>query len=442
MSITSDALYALATTLQIEVPAPHTVTPGQVITASIAPQLSQMRVPFVSDQVINAIWLAKNLRIADTATGLQTLPLDRNLPAILGPMPIVDLTRVPPLAVSGIPGLLGQLAASIPLPLQLPVGLRVKWMIKDANNKEVPPGSGVFSLAGGVDGPSRDKLLGTLGTDTQKPPQIATTGVPAISLTFAPATSELVVGVAPTTATYTINAIVQLFVGVDKLPDPNIPQIYEISAAVDLPPVSITIPAIPIPWILAMFRHASYKPSEGRDEGFALVMVPSNSLIGDLAQFQSVLKDVTGVVAGLQQFTNFGTLWTGLQSVLNNVIAQPYIQIRATDSISNLADVQLKDTSWSDWRGINANDEVDSILVVGPSGYSANCFNNTGLSVSEGAFTITLGDEFYVAIPYLGDPSNPKAMEFLVSDPAEKATVTNEGESFHDELSSVQLKRP
>ena len=107
--------------------------------------------------------------------------------------------------------------------------------------------------------------------------------------------------------------------------------------------------------------------------------------------------------------------------------------------------MQVKSTSWSDWRGINANDEISSLVVLGPAGAKVVCDNETNSNSDEGEFTVTIGPAGYVSAQNL---EIDIADKLIVSEPAGAITVApmpsghTSTPTFNDELSSVSLKRP
>jgi hypothetical protein len=419
MAVPLDILNDLASVLSIGIDGSRTVQPGQPLTAKIVPPVSDLRAADILSVPATLTWITKNLVFATGQTGLQGEPLATNLPNITGPMPIADVTRALT-ALPGIPGLLGQLDALVPMALQVPVGLRVAWSIKDGAGNVVAQGGNTYYASG------------DLGQFDPMTSTFMALGTPEVSFVFVPQTVELTTDLQLTTVTYTVNATVQLFVG-------NVA-----STAIDLPPIPIIVPAIPIPFIATFFRHSDFQAWSGRDEGFALIMVPSNSPLRGVAQFQDVLTLLQTTVGTLQQFANFASLVVGLGLIADNIAAQPYIVLKALDEIKNLADVQVKDISWTDWRGINANDEISSVIVLGPENHTVQCDNETDSDDDEGQFTVTIGPELYVTVPNLEIDSNAKTM---TSVPAGRIQVDKMPSSyvtaatFNDELSSVSLHR-
>ena len=219
------------------------------------------------------------------------------------------------------------------------------------------------------------------------------------------------------------------------------------STAIDLPAIPIHVPAIPIPFVAAFFRHTDFQAWSDSDEGFALIVVPSNSRLRSVQQFQNDLPTLQTAVASLQQFTSFATLAVGLAALIDNVAGQPYIVLKALDAIDDLKGVQIKNTSLSDWSGINANDEISSLIVVGPKNHTVVCDNETGSSgdssADEGEFTVTIGSELYVTVRNPEIDSN----QAMGSDPAGKIQIgtmpssATSAATFNDELSSVSLHR-
>jgi hypothetical protein len=417
MAVPVEILNDLASILRIEVPGSHQIQPGQPVTARIAPPVSELRAADVLSLPVVLTWISKGLVFATGSTGLQQEPLNQNLPSVLGAMPIADVTRALT-AVPGVPGVLGQLDALVPVSLQVPVALKVLWRITRSE------GDVIVDVAEGQDTFLSSDALGSWDDNAN---DFGILGSPEITLTFAPPVVELTENPV-NVVTYVLRAKAVIHVG------------GVTSTTVDLPPVLLSIPAIPVPWILALFRHEQYKPMDGSDEGFALIVVPANSILKDVAQLTQTLQQLQGTLSSLQQFTRFASALVGLQSLIDQIPPQPFIVLQSTDQISNLGDIQIKPTSGTDWQGINANDEITSLILFGPEDHFALCYSETGADADEGWFSVKLGSELYVKVPSLGLDSGQ-----IHSQPEGAVTVQSfpsghiDAPTFNDELSSVKL---
>jgi hypothetical protein len=89
---------------------------------------------------------------------------------------------------------------------------------------------------------------------------------------------------------------------------------------------------------------------------------------------------------------------------------------------------------------MNANDEISSLILLGPDKYSAECFNETNYDDDEGKFMVLIDAEYYVKVPSLSISNNQ-----ITSEPNMAVTINKMPSSyltaatFDDELSSVRL---
>ena len=76
MSVSPDLLYMLAKTLQIQMPGPQVLQPGQPVTASLVPPVADLHATDIVSGILDVTWLAKELRFDTTVLGLQPQPID------------------------------------------------------------------------------------------------------------------------------------------------------------------------------------------------------------------------------------------------------------------------------------------------------------------------------------------------------------------------------
>jgi hypothetical protein len=206
----------------------------------------------------------------------------------------------------------------------------------------------------------------------------------------------------------------------------------------DLPPVPVLIPPLGLPTVLAMFLHADFQPRSGDDEGAVLVVVPGNSPIGSLAQLQPLLDQIDSVAATLSTFADFAAFVAGLSELTGALPPQPHAQFRSTNAIGNLNDITLIQRGFFE-NDTEAEDELSSIIFIGPSGKQVQCFNDRDLDSGEGALTLTVGPNFFSLVRNL-DGKTPG------SEPAGTLHVDVappggwfDPDKFNDELSSIRF---
>ena len=413
---------------------------GGPLKLAITPKAVDLKVPVLADGKLDITWLAKQVRFSDALAALGSpTAVDDHVSSnteVVGGQSLADLIVLlagPPLAgarlphesvnigittvpgtpptatavlppaiessqtiempaakgakedkadlLSGVPGLLGQVSAKIPIPTLAPVGIKVVWKVERA----FYPDPGDFPLkpewrlmkaeirSNGM----RDYLapLGLLGPSVELilPPSFInwTTSVPLgdDDDTLAQRLRELQNSMTRcrVTATITVSAL-----GLSVGP-------REISVPVD-------VPSVGIPRVAVFFRNINFDPhfdaSDEKDEdGQALLMVPNSfpaqtyeqiapvltQLAGTLTQLQTTLRDTR---AGL---TLAGFL-LGLNSLISAVDAQPMFQFRVANQINNLSPVQFRNGGWkvfppAVFSKLTADGMISSMILLGVPGY-------------------------------------------------------------------------
>jgi hypothetical protein len=437
------------------------VSPGQVVHVQVvSPDLSQLSVPVITSGDVSVTWLAKSVRFGDalpapleetktfaqsvadylgsTANVIGGMPIPAVQVPVQGPPlkgaipPAVDvgvaittvggtlpgvsvpglpppvpaspaaLPGIPPLApstitqddvLSGVPGLLGQIAGAIPVLVNAPVSLSVTWSVQ----------------RNGVD------LVE--GTDFLAPGGLTS---PAITLIFGPTFKELG---QEGTSTLTIVAKVTL---------------HAFTESVDVPPLSltVTIPDLGLPRVLAAFRHSNFSPKDGGDGGFAFVMVPGSYPFREFNQLSPVLTDLQTALSSLQMFVHVAGFLIGLNDLLSAVPSQPDIQFRAADKIGDLEDIVFESHILGDY---DADEEISSAILIGLGGTSVEIFNDDDLQDDDGKVTLTTGDQMWAALTSFSFHDQGEANNFAQPDPSVVTVSKHIGDDYNDEAESIQF---
>ncbi|MBV9792068.1 MAG: hypothetical protein JOZ51_28035 [Chloroflexi bacterium] len=391
MPVPLDVLKNLLNTLRIDLTGPAQPAPGQAATAQIVPQLSNISVTEVLESTIGLTWLTKDIRF-DTALIEPTLESVGLNGEILGGLPIGGFP-----ALTGIPGLLGQLTGKLPVPSTstVPISLEVEWSVTDQAGTAL-----------------------TLGTDFLAPNGLKN---PSVSLFFAPATAELTTDdPLPEPVTRKLKARVRLTAGGTQ------------TDFINLPEIPILVPVLPLPTLLALFLHSDFQARTGDDDGAVLLVVPANSPFGSLQQLQPTLNTLQEAASTLASFASFAGFVAGLSELTGALTAQPHVQFRSTNQIGNLNDITLIQRGFFE-NDTEAEDELSSLIFIGPQNKQAQLFNARNFDRDEGSFTLTIGSSLFVIVRTLHS-DNPVA---------EGGTLEVDQEfqpdTFGDELSSLKF---
>ena len=437
------------------------VNPGQVVHFwVVSPDLSQLSVPVIASGDVSVTWLAKSVRFGDalpaplldmktfaesiadylgSATNViggmpipavqvpvQGPPLRGAIPpavdvgvaitTIGGTLPAVSvpglpppvpaspvaLPDVPPLApsaiskddvLSGVPGLLGQIAGSLPVLVNAPVSMSVTWSVQ------------------------RDGVDLVEGTDYLAPGGLS---APAIDLIFAPTFKELG---QEGTSTLTVIAKVTL---------------HAFTESVDVPPLSlsVTLPDLGLPRVLAAFRHSNFAAKDGGDSGNVFVMVPGSYPFRAFNQLSPVLTDLQTALSSLQMFAHIAGFLIGLSDLLNAVPAQPDLQFRADDAVNDLEGIVFE----SHWYGdYDADEGISSVILIGLGGAGVEIFNEDDFDDSDGRVTLTTGDQMWAALTSFSFHDQGEAEGFAQPDASVVAVSKRVDDDYNDEAESIRF---
>ena len=353
-------------------------------------------------------WRTKDVRFQNT---------DIADTAILGGLPINDLLALNVGSVTtgatsppGVPGLIGALAGTIPLPIEVtapttfPVTVDVRWRVRDARGQVVAEVA--WSLAG------TPPVSGT-GGDIAPPLGRA---MDALTLVFDPFFAELVGG-APPVVQRRLEAAVRL-------------QAAGVTTGwIDLPPVDLPVPAILVPTIAAFFQDTNF-------QSHTLVVVPASSPL-DQDTVEAAVGTLRDTLAPLAATFSFLGFFLGAADTVAGLLASGSITFRKADQIANLSDIDIGGGIFD-----TAEDELSSVIVVGPPHRRVEGFNGRDFGTSEGQIDFTVGIELIVEVPNLhsaSPPSDPVGHVSVPFPPAGSRFLFHDITSFGDELSSLRF---
>ncbi|MFY9620476.1 MAG: hypothetical protein WAM70_07430 [Pyrinomonadaceae bacterium] len=256
------------------------------------------------------------------------------------------------------------------IPLDIPVKVQVKWTVEDENGNQLT-GADFFT-------PSP---LTTLNVFFLFKPPIIDLGVDAPDLVLR-----------TVKATVTVKSF--------NLTDPQTSTPRDLQLPVQLVPLEL-------PTILALFRHTKFRPfDDGMKPGFSLVVVPNGSPIQGLTEpTNEVLRRIEGALRPLRTFVGIAGFLTGLAILSQALAAQPIARVRA-GNIIDLEDISMRLETFlgSDQlnRDMRPDDDVGSLIFIGPPGRTVACYNNDHFAEDQGAFKLHVGLDMVVLIPALG----------------------------------------
>lgn len=375
---------------------PATAQPGQAIAASLVPPLAPLRFTEIIERDISLDLIAKDVVFANRDITSPGFVEDSALVKVL---PFFNLTAVPPsLDTSGTGGLIGKLKGKLPIavPTEEAPSIVVAWRIRDEGGNDLVDGQD-FLAPNGLNNPTLDVIF-----------------LPA----FAPFDGSV-----PPPAKRLLTASVTLTAGAETF-------------SRDVGPVTVSIPAIPFPRVLALSEHKNFR-------GATLVAVPDTSAITTVNHIKQLLQPVRNVISTLTAVTRFAEMLIGIDT-LSSVLEASNIAFTKANPIRNLNDIDLYGGLLNDTE---AEDELSAFVYVGPPPPSREStenavefFNARRLSTSEGKFTVTTGIGF---VALCGDLHTKTP---AVSPASATLTVNNappgglgDADSFGDNLSSIRF---
>ncbi len=339
--------------------------------------------------------------------GISTIAGNVTPPNVVAnPVPVPNspatLPNVPPLApnapaagdvLSGIPGLLGQIAGTIPVLVTAPVTLSVTWAVKNGDTV-LAEGTG-FLAPQGLSGAN-------------------------IELIFAPVFKELGKEKSSTltiTATVTLHALTE-------------------SVVITPTPLTVVVPDVGIPRVFVGFRHANFAPQSVGDSGFAFVMVPGGYPFRTFDQLSPVLTTLQTTLSNLHSFVEIAGFLTGLGQLVDAVPTQPSLQFRAADQIGDLEDVVFESHFLGDY---DADEEISSALFIGVPGSTFEIFNEDDFDASDGRITLTTGTQMWAALKSFSFTDQGHADDAARPDSSVVKLNQTVKDDYNDEAESVRF---
>jgi hypothetical protein len=373
-------LAAVASSLRISRTSALRALPGELVTASLVPASPLMDVSELVDGALNIAWTVKDVLYKDakaiavpTAGDLQGSGLIEAMDGageVLGgqplPLPLGTVGGQVVPSTTDIAGLLGQVFGELTIP-RLSVRLSLEWRLRYRGKQSVE------------------------GEDF-----IATSGLtsPTVSLLIPPFFDEMRADTikTPHVDLACLSAVVTL-----KLDS----GVGERQLVFETPSVPILILPLLIPTIVVVFSEPNFGVTDG---SWALVIVPEHSPLAGVRHLTGVLAKIDRVVDALSSIASLATWILGLDEVTSAITDHPRIRFINRDKVSDLDDVTIRPGPFFGVFGdATADDEAQSIMMLGPVGTKAIFYNNSGFDTSDGisgrqgAYSVTMTDE----LPYV-----------------------------------------
>lgn len=423
MSINVNALDTLAKSMRIAPSRLEPVDRGYLARLALTPPVADLQL----FDLIDVTWLTKDVLFK--SAGRVTPPLSDDLTTPSDSQPTTDIAGgIPaPLGLTGVPGSFGQLEGAVPV--RLPVSVEAEWSVE---------------LEGCILEAGRD-YLAPVGQSA-----------PEVSLVFAPPLTELLLDppfAQPTP--YLVRARVRLSTyplsppPADPAPLPGQQPEPIRSQWIELPTIPLVVPAVGIPTVLALFRKDGFLNREGNRRNSALVVVPVGS---PLTSVSIALGILTGLRSTLNLFDwspVFALFLGGLGQLIKNLEFYPAAGVVPANGIPDLHTVTMlalyDDLPGENRPNVMAGDEVRSLILLGPSGRTAQCFEDRFYNVGnepgkgDGQFNVVAGLEMHVLLESLHDLGSAQPPGTSAEPTVERVTVSSVG-TFRAKLSSVRFE--
>jgi hypothetical protein len=274
------------------------------------------------------------------------------------------------------------------VPIPTPVTVKVEWYVEDENHQPVD----ARPLQGAT----------ALETDLLVP-------VPFVELT-----GKLV---EQPFEKYYVGARVQLSVG-------DVTTAFE-----ELPELEVSLPAVPIPTLAAFFPDDDYMTRT--NQGGCLLVVPARSPLKSTTELLIVLERLRTAVDNLRTVLSLAALILGVRELVEAVPRAQIANFAVTDRIRHLNNIPVVRRTWRDdpdW-----DDQIHSMIFIGPPGTTLTCYSDKGFDTNEGAFRLTLDDDKASMIRGLATDS-PKPHPASTID-----IMVPDSDGFHDSMSSIEF---
>ena len=354
---------------------------GVPITFTILPDLASVQVTEVRMVDVDFEFMAKGFVFAND---------DLDDVTTTGTLPIQDLVSNPPAVMPGVPGLLGRLRGQMPVavPVDVAPRLEVTWAVRDERGRDLI---------------ARGDAVATAGP-----------GGTSQTILFLPEVVELTSADDPGTTPRRVTATVTMFAGSTNV------------GSRTLGPVEIQVRRLAMPTILAMFLHKNYA-------GYILVVVPQETFIFSLGNVTGNVQALYNLLLPFATNARLGFVVEALATMHAALLSQSHIQFRKTNEIANLNDITLKSNTLNDTE---AEDELSSLLLVGPPERAVDFFNDRDFETGQGIFTLTTHEQLVAGVRDLH-------ADFPSVEPVGASLLPRlqppGGDTFGDELSSLRF---
>jgi hypothetical protein len=376
-AVTVDLLKDLATGVQAVRTGPETVAAGQAAAFRVLKPPELKLTDLVSRQ-IDVTWFAKNIRFP--TPGVLPQPLKATLAP---PKQVLDnVCRIPFVRQvltalrPGVPGLLGQAGASFMVPTEVSVlvSLKARWKVFDQAGSQLSEG---------------DAFVSTTGMNLSD-----------VSVLLAPPVVEARAGMTLEPVERSVQAEIQLVaMGVES---PWLP----------LPKITVKVLPLPVPKVAVFFLQPgygkngepAYEPDSCTRDRATVVMVPPHSPFKNLAEVTNRLQEIRALLTPFNGIVRLAAGGSGALAAYNAITGATNVHFIVANEVSDLNAYTLIQRAWYE-NDTEAEDEISSMILIGPKGSKIDCFNGRSFGTGEGALRVETGDELYAGIPDLHSSS-------------------------------------
>jgi hypothetical protein len=215
-------------------------------------------------------------------------------------------------------------------------------------------------------------------------------------------------------------------------------------------PVNIEVPKVQIPTLAAFTEHG--QTDAERFPGRVLMAVPASSPLSSLTNLKSFITPVQSLLAKLQQTLSvadaalaFGEAADVLGTLIDLIgaVNQPLIR---QDAVMDLSSVTLDPGGWFGIGSKSWEDEISSVLLIGPPGRGLSCHNRRNLWQGTGQFEVIIGGTVAAFVRDLVKPVIPDGSggftslpDCVPSDTTFEVVVVPPDNSFNDVISSFRF---
>ncbi len=374
-------------------------------------------------------WIMKEVRFASA---------DLESVGVVGGMPVSDFIPPPgslgvpsltgathgPTAPPGVPGLLGRIGGTVEVPVTVTdtlapeeagVVATVRWRVRDERGEIVP--NLAWRLSSGATG-TTGEILQPLGPLPLTPP------ADLLTVRFPVQFVELVGGV-PGLPTRRIEAAIRL----------EVTGLGVATGWVDLPPITLTLPVIPVPAVAIFAEHVDFG-------GRLFILVPSRSPLAGVADVAAAVATLLGTLSAVPDAaTLFRVLFAqfGPGGAVGSALASgARLFFVAADEVRTLYDYV-----WTDWFFVKETpaDRISSMALLGHPDRGVACFNAPDFRTDEGELRLFADAGLMTTIRNLHSAAPPCDPAGNVSAPHAPAggNIGHVINSFGDEMHSIRF---